>query len=616
MFQFLCMFFPPLIAVALRSYLKKKEKSIVGTLFEYCIWTLLINCIVIIVLCLFYDYGFIDIGALSFSGFFSLKYISLSLLLAIIMALLSCNISVGIKVSHIYNQHIELSKKKKIKNIVRNIISSIMLFLSFIFLLSTEWMKNNFGLVTLEKILFQMKLSIKGANESFVYSFILQCIVFSILLVVLFVFVVNFHWKKEVLLKLSIFSKKLALRVSPFKLIKRFIVSFTAIILLVSIVFFAVKIDIINYCFYAYEDSSFIAENFVDTKTAKINFPENKRNLIYIYMESIENTYMSEEFGGAQPENLMPELTRLSNENISFSNTSKLGGALQAPGTGWTVAAMVSNTCGIPLKIPIEGNSYGKYSEFLPGAYSLGDILKEQGYNQTLLVGSDAEFGGRKDFFEQHGNYRVLDYYSAIDDGIIPSDYKVWWGFEDQILYKYAKKEIIKLAKQDKPFNFTMLTVDTHHIGGYVCNLYRNDFDKQYANVIACASRQISEFIEWIKTQDFYKNTTIVITGDHLSMDPEFFNDLDENYTRTVYNAFINSAVNSEYIKNRDFATFDMFPTALASIGIIIENNRLGLGTNLFSGEPTLMERYGVDEVFNELNKNSNFYNNKFIFDK
>lgn len=48
-----------------------------------------------------------------------------------------------------------------------------------------------------------------------------------------------------------------------------------------------------------------------------------------------------------------------------------------------------------------------------------------------------------------------------------------------------------------------MLTVDTHFTDGYVCELCQNQYDEQYSNVIACSSRQVSEFLDWIKQQDF-----------------------------------------------------------------------------------------------------------------
>ena len=56
----------------------------------------------------------------------------------------------------------------------------------------------------------------------------------------------------------------------------------------------------------------------------------------------------------------------------------------------------------------------------------------------------------------------------------------------------------------------------------------------------------------------------------------------------------------------------DMYPTTLAALGIKINGNKLGLGTNLFSGEKTLIETIGEDTLERELVKNSKYYN-KYI---
>ena len=88
------------------------------------------------------------------------------------------------------------------------------------------------------------------------------------------------------------------------------------------------------------------------------------------------------------------------------------------------------------------------------------------------------------------------------------------------------------------------------------------------------------------KKQDFYKNTTIVIAGDHTTMvdtsDPIWGN-LNNNYKRTVYNTIINAdcTYKENVTENRDFSTMDMFPTTLAALGVQIDGNRLGLGTTL-----------------------------------
>ena len=113
-------------------------------------------------------------------------------------------------------------------------------------------------------------------------------------------------------------------------------------------------------------------------------------------------------------ENLMPELNELSKEGVHFSDSDKLfGGPYQTYGSSWSVAAMINIGMGIPLKIPIEGNSYGKSGSFLPGTIAIGDILEAQDYEQTIMFGADADFGGLTTYFTTHGNFNIFDYKAA-----------------------------------------------------------------------------------------------------------------------------------------------------------------------------------------------------------
>ena len=89
---------------------------------------------------------------------------------------------------------------------------------------------------------------------------------------------------------------------------------------------------------------------------------------------------------------------------------------------------------------------------------------------------------------------------------------------------------------------------------------------------MSCSSRQVAEFIRWIRQQDFYENTTIVICGDHPSMDNGYFKrNVDERYIRRMYNCFMNAPVVPEKSKHREFTSLDLFPTTLAAIGCEIE---------------------------------------------
>ena len=331
-----------------------------------------------------------------------------------------------------------------------------------------------------------------------------------------------------------------------------------------------------------------------------------------IYLESMETTYAPIEQGGAQPVpdpsySLIPGLTWLTEENVSFSNTDKLGGFHSLTGTGWTYSSLFAQSSGVPYSFNSSENNVAA------GLTTIGDILAEQGYNQEFICGSDASFAARGAFFERHGGYEIFDYNTAVEKGYIPEGYFVWWGFEDKYLYKIAKDEATRLAAEGEPFNLTFLTVDTHHQGGYVCDLCDTSIEPQLASVVDCADNQIEDFVRWCMKQDFYEDTTIVIVGDHPRMDMDLVGGIDY-YDRTVYNCYINAkpCYDAKRYTNREFSALETFPTTLSALGFKIEGNKLGLGVDMFSGESTLMEKIGYDELNKQLNGYSEFYDKKF----
>ena len=308
---------------------------------------------------------------------------------------------------------------------------------------------------------------------------------------------------------------------------------------------------------------------------------------------------------------MLPELTTLAQDNEDFSGSSNaLNGAYALSGTIWTMGALFGQSSGLPLKIDIDGNSMGTQSNFFPSISTLGDILSNNGYNNTFLLGSDANFGARSSYYNEHGNYTIKDYVYAKENDWIDDDYSVWWGYEDEKLFSFTKETLKELSSSDEPFNLTMLTVDTHFEDGYVCGLCEGDYDTQYSNVFRCSSKQVTSFVKWVQQQDFYDNTTIVISGDHPTMDGDYCANVDASYQRRTYTCYINSATNIERSDTRVYSTFDNFPTTLEALGVDIPGGKLGLGTSLYSSEDTLIEEYGVDYVNEELNKHSDFMDN------
>ena len=66
--------------------------------------------------------------------------------------------------------------------------------------------------------------------------------------------------------------------------------------------------------------------------------------------------------------------------------------------------------------------------------------------------------------------------------------------------------------------------------------------------------------------------------------------------------------------KRRTYATIDLFPTTLSAMGVDIEGDRLGLGTDLYSDTPTLTETMGIDYMNAQFSMNSEFYEKKILY--
>lgn len=502
------------------------------------------------------------------------------------------------------------------KNVLYHVVSVLDVFiitLAVVLLWAAKWYLDEFGDVGFDAILFTLFANQTGVDMDIIYSYLKLGLVPAIITSVVIWIPVLYRSKFKYVLTVKNEKK---FRIYPFSKRTSLLVSLLICIVLVFNAAGLVGLD--KYISNMLHSTTLYEDYYVAPDSVNIEFPEVKRNLIIIYLESMETSFFSVEEGGALEHNAIPELYELAENNINFSDTDGVGGGYAMTGATWTIGALTAHTSGIPLKIPlgVDQNEYLS-EDFLPGVTNLSNILSEEGYYQALMVGSDAEFGGRKQYYTLHNTDMIYDLYTSYTDGIAPQDYhNGWWGVEDELLFEYAKQELLAIADMGKPFCFSFLTVDTHSKGGYVCELCDDEFSEQYENVYACSSRQVYEFVQWIMEQDFYENTTIVICGDHPTMDEEYSaRCIPEDYSRRTYNCIINSPIESEYTKNRQFNTMDMFPTILASIGCDIEGDRLGLGTNLYSGVPTLLEEMGYEALDSELSRTSKYYTEEFLYE-
>ena len=498
-----------------------------------------------------------------------------------------------------------VEKNKKKFKIILNVISIIILIIVW-FAIFIDYEFND---VSFEQLIFTLT-NPAGANYDIVwygFLFVILGVIVTIIFFKLFKKLWNYI-KLSIVLKFKFNKKEFSFDV--FKITKIRKVIYYLLFVFLSLYGSMKLIELDDYINNINNISTVFEDYYVDGSKVDVEFPNKKRNLIFLVVESLESSNVSILNGGKVEDSYSPYLEKLALKYTNFSSTDKIGGLTQVSNTSYTIAGLVSHTAGIPLKTPVDWNTYKSNGSSLSGAYSIGEVLEDNGYKNYFMLGSDANYGGRKQYFEQHGNYEIYDYYWAIKQGKISGNYKVWWGYEDLKLYDYAKDKLLEISKKDEPFNFTMLTADTHFTDGYMDKECQNKFSNVYANSFYCADYKIGKFIEWVQKQDFYDNTTIVIVGDHLVVQEGLYKDNSDRY---IYNVIINSALSTDKNKNRIATHFDMYPTTLAALGAKIDGDRMGLGVNLYSDKETLIEQVGAEYLNIELLKKSIFYNDKII---
>ncbi|MBR3501724.1 MAG: LTA synthase family protein [Alphaproteobacteria bacterium] len=477
----------------------------------------------------------------------------------------------------------------------------LIVFCGFMLFASANWIIRKFGPVTYEQIMFHLNMPFHS-EVRLILSYLQNTVMLGAIIVfLLWLFTSQiYHLKFNKIEKIRsyIYDHRWFLSLSWF---------------IFCAIYFFIRMNVwtmLTYQSYKREVSNFYEKNYVFPQNTKITFPENKKNLIIIFLESMESTFAQTPRHNYFQADLIPELHNLAKQNIHFSDSEYLGGEYPIDGTQWTQAALFAKTCGAPIQLPIkEVYLISPKGEFYPNAWCLYDILAEQGYNESFLVGSSGTFAGLDHFVKTHRNQRLLDIlHYAKERGEELSYKERGESIADKELFVLAKDELTRLAEQNKPFVFTMMTLDTHfgsqEFSGDVCG-YKYGRENNLENVVSCADFQIGQFIKWLEQQPFYKDSVIVLLGDHLMMNDS----LKEDMIRHPLNIFINADISADKTQNRIFTPFDIYPTIVESMGAKINGHRLGLGASLFSDIPTLTEeKMTIEEMDIGVRKSSKIY--------
>ena len=103
-----------------------------------------------------------------------------------------------------------------------------------------------------------------------------------------------------------------------------------------SLIFTINNYNLIQYLFNIFEETNLYEKYYVDPSEVNVSFNNGKRNLIHLYLESVENTYSNIKIDDEKTTNYIPELTNLAKENVSFSNSNDLGGSRTIDAVSYT----------------------------------------------------------------------------------------------------------------------------------------------------------------------------------------------------------------------------------------------------------------------------------------
>ena len=334
-----------------------------------------------------------------------------------------------------------------------------------------------------------------------------------------------------------------------------------------------------------------IDENFFYEQ--EIFFNKEKKNIIFIYLEQIERTYLNEEIFP----NLMPNIKKLEEQSISFTN-------IDSPrATNWTIAGMAASQCGVPLLTPIASeNSMSGVDKFLPLANCIGDILNQENYELQYIGGSDLDFAGKGNFYKTHG-FNIVEGWYELENTLKDKNYRSPWGVYDDELLDIVFKRVQNLHSQNKNFGLFTLTLDTHHPDGYISkscsnNKYKNG-DNPILNSVHCVDELVGKFMDKFLVSEMYENTTLVLLSDHLALKNSASDILNKQKRKNLFMIFDKSA-KSKSIDAVD-NTFDIGPTVMSFIGL--NSNGLGLGRNLIINKSLSVENNLDDLIMSNKRK-------------
>lgn len=225
--------------------------------------------------------------------------------------------------------------------------------------------------------------------------------------------------------------------------------------------------------------------------------PTQRPNVIQITVESLSAEFLGT-YGSSA--GLTPHLDAVAAQSLVFEQFYATGNR--------TDRGMEALTLSVP---PTPGRSLVKRPENA-NLFSLGSVLRSQGYSTTFLYGGYAYFDNMAAFFGGNG-YEVIDR-ATVDSSEV--SFANAWGACDEDLYDWTLNKADADAATGKPFHYFVMTTSNHRPYSFPDG--RIDLPSKVSGrkgAVKYTDFAIGRFLAEAAKRDWFKNTVFVIVADH-----------------------------------------------------------------------------------------------------
>ena len=224
---------------------------------------------------------------------------------------------------------------------------------------------------------------------------------------------------------------------------------------------------------------------------------EKPLNVMLVTIESLSADYLG--YFGNQ-DKITPNVDALISDSLLFSD-------FYATGTR-TVRGLEAITLSMP---PTPSRSIVKRAGKEGDMWSIGNVLREKGYQSTFLYGGNSYFDNMSNFFSLNG-------YDVIDKNDIPDNeikFSNAWGVSDEDLYEEAIKQAGKFNAVGKPFFFHLMTTSNHRPYTYPSNKIDISSGTSRNGAVKYSDFAIGKFLQQAKRKKWFDDTIFVFVADH-----------------------------------------------------------------------------------------------------